>query len=236
MRVTFRNLAATAAILAAAACGDSTVAPSSASSTLLPTDRAPSFDLSLAGNFGSDFTLTSRGGTFSVAGVYTVNFPANSVCDPATANYSAGQWDAPCATLAAGQSVKVHATLGLSWSGVSVDFQPELRFSPNATVTIATDIYAPIIVANRNYYAAHPQALGPLAMAYSSTLGGARVADYVTDPTAITHISLMTGRVWRRIKHFSGYNIFTGEQCTPTQYNSDWCVDVSGQQDQLTGP
>ena len=226
MRTTLRSLVAIGALFAAAACSDSTVAPRPGSASLAASDRAPSLDLSIpALNLGSNFTLTSNGGSFNVAGMYTVNFPKNSVCDPNLTDYAAAQWDAPCATLAPGQSISVHATAMLTSGGIAVDFQPELQFNPASTVTIYTDVYAPTIVKNRNYYAAHPSALGALAMSYTATLNGVRVADYATDTSVITHIDLLNGRVWRRIKHFSGYNILTGEVCTPTP-DDPACVDV----------
>jgi hypothetical protein len=230
-------LAATAALLAAAACSDSTVAPRPGSASLAASNSAPSLDLSfpVALNLGGDFTLTSNGGTFNIAGVYTVSFPGNSVCDPNLTDYSAAQWDAPCATLAQGQSIKVHGTVKLTGAGIAVDFQPELRFDPSKTVTIYTDVYAPTIVRNRSYYAAHPGDLGALAMAYSSTIGGDRIADYASDPSVITHIDLLNGRIWRRIKHFSGYNIFTGDKCV-VSVDDPTCVDVSNTDVPITQP
>jgi len=62
------------------------------------------------------FTLTSAGGSFDV-GMFTVNFPANSVCDPNASSYGPGTWDSPCDTLDDGQSVTVTATYGFTFSG-----------------------------------------------------------------------------------------------------------------------
>jgi len=226
MRVSLKTLAAAAAIVAAAACSDSSVAPN-ADASLRAADRAPTLDLITPGiNLGSDFVLTSNGGTFGVAGMYTVNFPQDAVCDPSLTDYSAAEWDAPCQTLADGQSINVHATVKMTTSGVAVDFQPELQFSPSTTVTIWTDQYAATIGRNRAYYTANPTALGPLAMSYSTSLGGSRIADYTADSSVITHVNLITGRVWRRIKHFSGYNIFTGEKCAPMPDGSGSCVQA----------
>jgi hypothetical protein len=232
MRVTLRTLAATAVLIAAAACSDSTVAPGPAS--LTASDRAPSLSLSTPTIYlGGDFNLTSNGGTFVIAGVYTINFPKNAVCDPTLTNYAAAQWDAPCVTLSDGQSIKVHGTVMLTTSGIAVDFQPELQFSPSANVTLSTDIYAPTIVRNRSYYAAHPSELGSLAMAYIPSIGGERTADYAVDQSVMTHISLLDGRVWRRIKHFSGYNIFAGDKCVAVEGDST-CVDVTASAPPIT--
>ena len=235
MRVTLRTLAATAALFAAAACSDSTVMPTPGSGSLTASDRAPSLSLSVGSTIylGGDFNLTSAGGTFTIAGIYTVNFPKNAVCDPGLTDYSAAQWDAPCVTLADGQSIKVHGTVMMTTSGVAVDFQPELQFSPSANVTLYTDLYGPTIVRNRAYYAAHPGDLGSLAMSYIPSIGGDRTADYAGDASVITHVSLLDGRVWRRIKHFSGYTVFTGDKCVAAAGDST-CVDVTASAPPIT--
>lgn len=228
MRVNLRTLAVAAAVLGIAACSDSGTAPRTASS-LRAADRGPSLDLSYGNlQLGSDFTLTSAGGTFPVAGgLYTVVFPANAVCDPSASTYGVDQWDAPCTTLSSTQSITVHATVQLTMLGIAVDFSPSLRFSPATTVILYTDVYAPIIVANSAYFAANHAALRPLAMYWSPSLGAASVPDYLTDPTAVTHVDLVTGRVWRRIKHFSGYNVYSGQPCDPSPSDPD-CIDTGG--------
>lgn len=227
MRVTLRTFAVAATALALVACGDSSTAPRTASS-LRPSDRGPSLDLSL-GSFelGTDFTVTPTGGVFPLAGgIYNVQFPANAICDPAVSTYGPDQWNAPCTTLATG--IKIHATVSVSMFGIAVDFSPSLRFSPTAgNVYLYTDVYAPIILANGAYFSANPSALRPLAMYWAPELGAADVPDYLTDPTAVTHINLSTGRVWRRIKHFSGYNVYTGLPCNPSPTDPD-CIDTSG--------
>jgi hypothetical protein len=227
MRVTLRSLAAVAALVAVAACGDTPSAPQSASS-LAPSNRAPSFDLSNRGGFGdqsSTFTLTAKGGTFTVgAGLFQVSFPAGSVCDPSLTQDVESQWNRDCVTLGRNVKVKVTATVRVGAGGVAVDFEPGLRFAPNSGVTISTDVFAPVLLSNRGYFAQHPSALGSLAMYYVPSLGSARIADYVSDPSLVTHVDLKTGRVWRRVTHFSGYSITSGEACDPSPSNPD-CVD-----------
>ncbi|MFI5230449.1 MAG: hypothetical protein ACHQWU_15345 [Gemmatimonadales bacterium] len=186
----------------------------------------------MAGRFGvqsADFTLTAAGGSFSVGGLFTVDFPANSVCDPSQSTYGDGQWDAPCVTLGASQSIQLHAKAVLTASGIRVDFTPHLRFAPDANVTVSTDAFAVLLRLNRGYFSRHPEALGPLALDYAASLTSTPVADYASDPSLITHVDLSTGRVWRRVKHFSGYSQTNGQPCDPSPDNPD-CVEVDGLQ------
>ena len=226
-------MAALAALVVAAACTESGTEPlvssRSTGSTPISPFSAPTFNYASAGRFGAlnnDFTLTSAGGSFTVGGgLFTLNFPQNSVCDPDQSSYGDDQWDMPCVTLSDAQSIPVHAVVVLGSNGLSVDFTPHLRFSPDQTVTISTDIFSLLIRSNRSFFASNPSTLRPLALEYSPTLGGDAVADYVSDPSLITHIDLTTGRIWRRVKHFSGYSQTSGLACDPSPDDPD-CIEV----------
>ncbi len=82
-----------------------------------------------------------------------------------------------------------------------------------------------MIRSNQSFFASNPSTLRPLALDYSPTLGGDAVADYVSDPSLITHIDLTTGRIWRRVKHFSGYSQTNGLPCDPSPDDPD-CIEV----------
>src|SRR5690242_16751207 len=125
---------AVVATLMIGACSEST-APTMPRGISVGPDGRP--DLLPSGLFGgprsTTVTVTSAGGSFS-AGMFTVNFPANSVCDPKVSSYGTGTWDSPCATLGDGQSVTITATYGFTFTGGPViDFSPALRFNPNTT-------------------------------------------------------------------------------------------------------
>jgi len=167
--------------------------------------------------------VSSSGGSFSIGGLYTVSFPANSVCDPARSTYGAGEWDNDCVLLDPGQLVKIRATLVMSANGLAIDFTPSLRFSPNASVLISTDVFAPLIKANHDYFAKNPSALNPVAILYSANLGADVVSDYARDKSVATHINLNTGRIWRRVKHFSGYSIIPGQVAIPRRTTLTAC-------------
>ena len=225
MYASVRGFAASVAVLSlAVACTDSSTSPRQIATH---SPAVPVFDLTATGSAvgvtETDFAVGPDGGSYSIGGSYTVTFPANSVCDPSQSTYGDGEWDKPCVTL--GQPIKIHAVLSLSSTGLSVDFAPALRFSPNKTVTISTDIFASTILANKDYYASNRKALNLLTIFYSPSLGGPSVKDFASDRSVITHIDMSTGRVWRRVKHFSGYSIITGEACDPSPDNPD-CVEV----------
>lgn len=177
------------------------------------------------GNSQTEFTVGAAGGSFSIGGLYTINFPANSICDPARSSYGPGEWNNDCTTLDAGQVVTIRATLSTTATSLAVDFSPALRFSPATEVTISTDIFAATIKANREYFQKNPSALNTLAILYAPTLGATGVSDYTVDASIVTKVSLGNGRIWRRVKHFSGYSIVTGEACEPAPDNPD-CIEV----------
>jgi hypothetical protein len=143
-------------------------------------------------------------------GQYLLVVPANAVCDPATSSYGPGTWDAPCHP--AGGSVHVDATVTTIDGRDYVDFNPHLRFVPSSDpsgwVTIHTIRLAAI--------GGHGD-LRRFAILFSETPGGPVVDESASDPTLATHVNTWTGGVWRRVKHFTGYNVHTGmiDDCTP---------------------
>lgn len=226
MRAIVRGLTTGIALLTLGACGDSATSPRQLAPRAV---SAPSFDIAATGaTLGvseTDFVVGAQGGSFSIAGVYTVNFPANSVCDPSRSTYGATEWDNDCTVLDDGQTVAIHATVSLSSGVLAVDFTPALRFSPSTQVTIYTDLFASMIKGNKEFLGNHPDALNPLTLFYTPTLGGSAVKDFKADKSVKTHVDLNTGRVWRRVKHFSGYSVVTGESCEPSPDNPD-CVAI----------
>ena len=234
MRLFTRTLpilgAAVLAVVSLLSCSDSSTAPSGSALRSVPASR-PSLDYNsgalASGQPSTSFTVTSAGGTFQIGDLFAVNFPANSVCDPTTSTYGPGTWDDPCNTLADGQSVTITATVTFTDSGVNVDFSPALRFNPNTKVIIATNIYSNSLTANATYFGANPSVLHTLGIYYQPSLGAKAQTDAGKDASLVTHVNLKSGIVWRRIKHFSGYNIFTGLPCDPSPDDPD-CIDDGG--------
>ena len=227
MRASVFRLATCAAVVSLAACGDSATSPGAAGPR--PFSSAPSLNFSatssVLGTTTTDIVVGSQGGSFSVGGLYTLNFPANSICDPARSSYGPTEWDNACVTLGSDQTITLHAVLTLSTNGLAVDFSPALRFNPATEVTISTDIFAPVIRANREFFSKNPSALNPLAILYSPDLGATEFSDYAKDASLVTKVNLGNGRIWRRVKHFSGYSMTSGEACEPAPDNPD-CIEV----------
>jgi len=227
MHASVRGFATLVALVSIGACGDPTT---SLRQDARHVPSAPAFDFSATGAAlgltESDFVVDGGGGSFSL-GAYTVSFDGNSVCDPTVSTYGATEWDKNCSVLSSGKSIKIHATISRTSTGIAVDFTPALRFSPSAKVIISTDVFASYILANQDYLRTHHSALSAFAILYSPSLGAKGVSDFSADKSVATHVDLSTGRVWRRVKHFSGYSIITGQPCEPSPDNPD-CVEVDG--------
>jgi hypothetical protein len=214
-------------IAAITGCSDSLTSPRGATAKTVTAGDRPSLDYSGPLRFGgfrsSTFTLTPAGGTYSVGdGFYTLTVPKDGVC-VLESSYGPGEWDSPCATLGEGKSIQVTATYGFANGGPVVDFSPELRFSPTAQVTLSTGMYAPLLTALRPWLATNPSLLQYFGMYYTPDLGATATTDAAFDASLVTHINLRTGLVWRRVKHFSGYNVAGGMPCEPSP-NDPNCV------------
>lgn len=233
MRRSLTSLLAAAATVALIGCGESSVGPREAPRMQAPIGTRMDVDLSawsqsLTWSQTQDITLTPAGGDFDVGhGLFTLHFPANSVCDPSTSDYGDGTWDAPCSPIPG--NITIHATYGFYGHHIYADFSPALRFVPTddpaGWVTFGTRLYTPILIANASYFASNPGALRYLGILYNPSVGS--VVNDVNDPTLATHFDLNTGLIWRRVKHFSGYNIVTGLECTPSPDDPN-CIDTSG--------
>lgn len=131
--------------------------------------------------------------------LFTLTVPANAVCDPRDGY---GDWDAPCTPLR--RNVRVTATVHYVNGSPGVDFHPELRFDPTKVVTIST-------LRDRDAVRAMAAEAAPnwnvFAILYTANAFQSLQADAQSDASALTHIDTTTGLVWRRIKHFSGYNV-----------------------------
>ena len=196
-----------------AGCSDTVVAPAAAPSASpvsmmqAPAGR-PTLLLYTIGseNDETDFSISPWGGVYRV-GNHAVYFPAYSVCEPSTANYDAGDWDAPCAPAA--DAIQVHAIVKTAGSRTWVDFTPALRFVPSAAPSQWVWLFL-------NTPAARG-AQGDLSrfnILYSESIGGMTVNDAASDATLRTYVDTWSGTTFRRIKHFSGY-LGTSGVCDP---------------------
>ncbi len=199
MRLPARLLLTGAALVISASCfGDRSVAPAD-----IPTVDGNPVLRALVVAQSVDLVIPASGATLNILGVYTLKVPAGAVCDPnaqdSQTGYATADWDAPC-TPATGD-IAIRATAKWSSGGrLYVDFTPALRFVPGKRVTLSTDIMAPVV---RSLKAAGIQE--GWAMNYTPGIDAIGFADALVDPSLRTHVNGSTGRVWRQIKHFSGY-------------------------------
>jgi hypothetical protein len=210
--------------LIAAACRDS-VAPTRSTTaadlvTLQSFGGGPSSFASLwSSSNESDaktvtFTIKPEGGTARI-GDFRLEYPANSVCDPATSSYGPSEWLTPCETL--NTSITITAKFWYVNGNAYSDFAPNIRFAPDKNVVL---------------YVVRPKAKGnsltaflEYSMWYTTVVGDTRfyVDEAYFDSSLATHVDSNTGKVSRKIRHFSGYYVRTGEACDDTAGDPD-CV------------
>ena len=151
----------------------------------------------------ADIVVEPSGGYF-VLGSHVVWFPANSICDPATSSYGVTEWDKPCTAIT--QPINIHAELreqdGRSW----IDFSPELRFVPSNDENQWVYLFMWTTAAQ----AKELTRKNAPPILWSPAIGMPGIDESLTDPTMKTKWDRRLGGVYRRIKHFSGYNVYSG--------------------------
>ena len=123
--------------------------------------------------------------------------PARSVCKmDGSSGYGPAFWDAPCSP--EGKRVTVTVTIrNASSSHPSMEFSPALRFNPAKNVQLS------IFAENKSLEDA-----SNLAMLYCNDEGQC-IDEALTDPDLQTYYDKSRNQVFRRIKHFSGYVVWS---------------------------
>lgn len=191
-----------------AACGEQPTAPTTRSALVPPPRHSDVYvDSMTTGDDSSyaDLRVTPTGGWFRL-GNSAVFFPANSICDPETSSYGPSEWDAPC-TVATGE-VHIHAQInkGQQW----IDFTPALRFAPSDDPShwVYLYVYSPVL----DSAATAALSLDTFKMLYVPTGESIGVDESVADSTLATQTLPEQGMVYRRVKHFSGYQVVVGQK------------------------
>ena len=199
----FRQTAVAALLLGlTTACSDVPFEPraaSSASSASTATTLAPTAAPARAVTWVGDTTVTTftynplLGHEQTFAGVHRLTLPAGAVCDLLTSGYGPTLWDAPCLP-----ALVPVAFTARSWRDAAgrphIRFSPDVRFVPGAVVTLRL----------KDAVAA-TQGLGTIV--WCPTGQTSCVDEARTDPTMQTRYEPQQGFVFRRLKHFSGYNV-----------------------------
>ncbi|GJG88283.1 hypothetical protein tb265_34640 [Gemmatimonadetes bacterium T265] len=148
------------------------------------------------------FTYNPATGTsINFANRAQVNIPAAAVCDPRTSGYGKTTWDAKCTPLTTSMSFTVRAWTNSSGNSSAV-VSPDVRFVPGKVASLF--IAAP---------SSSPTAK-PVIQWCTSAITGC-VDEGATDATLTTQYAQAQGVAYRRIKHFSGYNVSWGRAAAP---------------------
>ena len=207
---TSRNYAKTifafAALGLAAACADSTVAPTSQAAFKAPAGFNRTIGVTM-------FRVSNADGVNQRLGDHFISIPAGAICDPLLSSYGSTEWNNECHRLAG--SIVITATSMEDNNGHPyVDFQPALRFAPSKNVML--------FLRDRS---TTPTAL---SIMYCNNVGFC-VDESKADPSVAPFRVNATSILGRRVKHFSGYSIAAGDACqgTVTQLpdGSLWCED-----------
>lgn len=191
--------------LIVASCRD-TVSPAGEATTFTPLgDRSYSIRVGL---IDDDNALTEKfviepGGTKVRVGEFTLKFDPDAVC-ALDSGYGEGVWKNHCEPL--GRDIEITAKLFVSGVQSFVEFSPDIRFNPDRDVTVS--VMRPEIIGVR----LDKKKRQEYDMWYTKRIGNARlfIDESWRDPDLRTRFNTETGRVWRKIQHFSGFVIHVG--------------------------
>ncbi|HKG94466.1 MAG TPA: hypothetical protein VKA84_21310 [Gemmatimonadaceae bacterium] len=214
------TLTALSLSLLLAACSDAPTTVTTEGSTTLPVPRAAIYvdhmD-TVSAVKSADITVTPQGGWFQL-GTNGVYFPANTICDPNSSSYGVTEWDKSCRTIK--KSIKIHAELD-TVAGAWIVFTPDLRFRPSDnsdswvylfmyTAEIEGTVQPPEVVSNK------------WKINWLPGGGLPPVDESFGDNSLKTRQYKNTGYVYRRVKHFSGYQVVLGRSLEETSLSSEF--------------
>jgi hypothetical protein len=226
--LTTRSVRVTSPLLVSvllAACGDGALAP----------DREPTrFDGQLPNakitvtfmapdSTSADFTVTQTGGWFQL-GKHAIFFPKRAICDPERSTYGPKEWDKPCVVLT--RPVNVHAEIRKLNDYEWVDFTPALRFVPSKKPHESVWLYlrtpAAVGIDDDQEDAGDEGETVKPTILWSPAIGQPGIDESPTDPSVKTFVYEQYGIAYRRIKHFSGYNVYAGRIAShESEYDDD---------------
>lgn len=151
----------------------------------------------------ADIIVEPSGGVFTL-GAHAVYFPASSICDPELSRYGVTEWDKPCTPITA--PIAIHAELreqdGRSW----VEFSPDIRFVPSDNPEQWVYLFMRTTASDGRKLTRKDAP----PIYWSPAIGVVGIDESLEDPTMKTKWDKRLGGVYRRIKHFSIYNVFCG--------------------------
>jgi hypothetical protein len=186
------------------------VAPSAASLSRGP-GQSGTGDMSQSGTF--TITLDPRTSNTLSFGASKVVIPANAICSIGTSGYGAEFWDAPCDLQTS--KVQLQVSVNQTSLGTSLDFSPNLRFSPQANVQIT--LSAPQVQKQDAkdwvilYCASNSGTTSGNGSGGAGSGNGTKcVNEALTDKDLSTFVDYDLHQLSRRVKHFSMYTVSYG--------------------------
>lgn len=141
-----------------------------------------------------------------------LTFPAGSLCDPARSSYGVSEWDKPCTKASSPVTVNVMAWLDKK-GHARVDFDQHVRFVPS------TNPSQWVVITFDDWEAA----LDPFfTILYCPTSTSNCKDESKKDATLLPMKNRITGKIQRRIKHFSGYNVAAGRDAEDSDGSDAW--------------
>ncbi len=194
------------AMVGFAACSDNSVSPRGEASS---DDRTwvhaggASQALTPTSKYKFQMTIDPKQNTkWDLGAGNSLSFPRGSLCDPTKSSYGPSQWDKPCT--AASRAVTLNVTVWVDANGhPRVDFEPSVRFVPSLDPRNWVILQFADLEASLNPF---------FNINYCPTATSTCYNEGKLDPSLATVRDPKTGRITRRIKHFSGYNVAAGEE------------------------
>ncbi len=194
-----------------AACSESSTAPvaDASESTAYVNGGGATMDLSPTNVVRFSITIDPSRNTYYYLGAgNSLIFPAGTLCNPYKSTYGNGEWDNPCVPATYPITVNVSAWLD-QYGHARVDFDKHVRFVPSTNPAKWVVItFADLQAASNPYF----------NVLYCRDIDEDDCKDESKqDPTLAVTRDPATGKIYRRIKHFSGYNVAAGR--TEDSYN-----------------
>lgn len=139
-----------------------------------------------------------------------LQIPANAVCALGTTSYGPAFWNAPCTPQTAPVQLTVTVRNAAS-DNPSVDFQPAMRFNPQTVVSLY--FYVPNVSQQdaKNWVITYCPNSGSGSTSITSSSSGSTsgqcVNEALTDPDLQTYVDYNASVLFRRLKHFSRYQV-----------------------------
>jgi hypothetical protein len=188
-----------------AACSENTAAPITESQDSSTSVFGGGASQALTSYDTIKFSITidpSRNTYYYLGDGNSLNFPAKSLCDVNKSSYGVSEWDQPCTVATSPVTVYVKAWMDKK-GHARVDFDKHIRFVPSSNPANWVNLTFGDLEASLDPF---------FNILYCATTSGACVDESKTDVTLLTVRNPLTGRITRRIKHFSGYNVAAGRE------------------------